>query len=290
MTTRHTAERLMQDHLLFSPFERAESCRPWSATESQDPGAPLLRTWDHMSGSIPDKDGRMLARNSRMRLQTQEARKSSLETHIHHATWKPTPYISFTTSAGSVSELAATRSHRPGRGTQTLTVVDPGLRIRKKLPVLNIAAEMDFYHIENPYGRGNQYYTDHYICLWEVTPEEIVGHWDWNDLTINDCWYEEIIMPAFLRFRKNKDLSNAQRASPASESAFNTSVFLAGLLPETLHPTIDKQFDRPVPSIFSTHGSDKNGYLYSYTCSDSDDDVQEENQNDDIIKMMTGDW
>ena len=225
-----------------------------------------------------------------MRPQTQEARKLSLQTHINHAIWEPTPYISFTTSADSVSELAGTRAQRPSRGTKTLTVVDPGLRIRKRLSVLKIAAEMDFYPILDPYGRGDQYYADHYVCLWEVTPEEILAHWDWSDLAIDDCWYEEIIMPSFLQFRGKKGLSNAHRASLVSDSAFDTSALLTGLLPRFLHPTTDKQFDVPVSPIFSTRGLEKNSHLYSNTCSDSDNEAEEENYNDDIVKMMESDW
>ena len=53
MTKRYAAEQLMPDQLVFNPLGRwAQSCRPWSAKESQDPGAPLLHIWDHMSGSI----------------------------------------------------------------------------------------------------------------------------------------------------------------------------------------------------------------------------------------------
>ena len=123
-----------------------------------------------------------------------------------------------------------------------------------------------------------------------MSPEEIVGHWDWSDLAINDCWYEEIIMPAFPRSRERKGLFNVHRASLVSDSAFDTSALLKGLLPRSLHPANDKQFDVPISSIFSTHGLEKNSHLYSNTCSDSDDEVEVENHNDDIIKMMDGDW
>lgn len=79
------------------------------------------------------------------------------------------------------------RAQRSIRGTHTLTLVDPGLRIRKRLAVQNIAAEMNVYSILDRYCRGNQSYADHYVCLWEVIPEEIVGHWDWNGLATNYC-------------------------------------------------------------------------------------------------------
>jgi hypothetical protein len=56
---------------------------------------------------------------------------------------------------------------------------------------------MNHYGIKDPYGKSNQYYVDHYLCLWEVTGREIIGHWEWNDLVANEQWYHEIILPAF---------------------------------------------------------------------------------------------
>ena len=93
------------------------------------------------------------------------------------------------------------RSRRNNRGNQTLTVIDPNTRLKNGLPILNVAAEMDHYKILDPYGKDNQYYDDHYVCLWQVTENEIVGHWKWDDLVAKENWYQTIIMPAFLRFR-----------------------------------------------------------------------------------------
>lgn len=53
------------------------------------------------------------------------------------------------------------------------------------------------YGVADPYGNAYQYFTDEYLCLWEVTPEEIVGHWDWMTIATNPRWYEEEILPAF---------------------------------------------------------------------------------------------
>ena len=58
---------------------------------------------------------------------------------------------------------------------------------------------MEHYGIADPYGKLNEYYKDHYVCLWEVTKREIVGHWQWNDLIAHKNWYQEIILPAFRR-------------------------------------------------------------------------------------------
>lgn len=40
------------------------------------------------------------------------------------------------------------------RGTQKLTVIDPNSRIRNGLPILDLAAEMDYYKILDPYGKS----------------------------------------------------------------------------------------------------------------------------------------
>lgn len=37
------------------------------------------------------------------------------------------------------------------------------------------------------------------ICLWEVTEEEFVGNWSWEELHRIDGWYVQVIFPAFER-------------------------------------------------------------------------------------------
>lgn len=37
------------------------------------------------------------------------------------------------------------------------------------LPVLHVADEMEHYGIADPYGKSNEYYKDHYVCLWDST-------------------------------------------------------------------------------------------------------------------------
>jgi hypothetical protein len=56
---------------------------------------------------------------------------------------------------------------------------------------------MDHYEVKDPYGKSNQYYINHYLCLWEVTGQEIIGHWEWADLVAKEQWYDETILPAF---------------------------------------------------------------------------------------------
>jgi hypothetical protein len=59
---------------------------------------------------------------------------------------------------------------------------------------------MDHYNIPDPYRKSKAYYIKHYVCLWQVTGAEIVGHWDWSELEGNGNWYQEIILPAFENF------------------------------------------------------------------------------------------
>lgn len=61
---------------------------------------------------------------------------------------------------------------------------------------------MEFYGIQSPYRAD--YWDGHFLCLWEVTPEEVVGVWEWNDLRSKLNWYDEIIMPAVKNHRDKR--------------------------------------------------------------------------------------
>lgn len=153
-------------------------------------------------------------------LDTAEVRRESLAIHLDHGEWTiPTPYISFTSSADALEELARKRDRKGNRGRQTLTVIDPSTRISNGLPTLDIAAEMEHYSITDPYCQGNRYYINHYVCVWEVTPDEIVDHWDWDELSDSVNWYEDIIMPEFNRFRRETCLENASPLHTTSSPA-----------------------------------------------------------------------
>lgn len=139
----------------------------------------------------------MLARASKQRLDTFEARKESLERHADWTKWDmPTPYISFSKTPQAVERNATIRA-RNGRQSQKLTVIVPSLRFLTGLPTLDFHAEMQHYGVADPYNKDYAYYKDDYLCVWEVTPLEIVGHWDWEELSRNPNWYEDIILPAF---------------------------------------------------------------------------------------------
>lgn len=176
-----------------------EQKHPWKPNpQSASFYCPLLRTWDEISGSQPqpDEDNRMLARAADMKLPDSETRKTTLGKHLNHREWSsPSPYISFTSSATDVEELARWRTRT--RGEQTITAINPNIRARNGLPVLNTKAEMSHYEIEDPYNGRTGDYSDHYVCLWQVTKAEIIGHWKWSELENNPAWYEDIVLPAY---------------------------------------------------------------------------------------------
>lgn len=109
-------------------FRPEEDIRPWRVLPNQTFSKPLLRLWDCYSGSQP-VNGVLTSRDPTKRLDNYEDRKKSLEIHIDHSKWDPTPFISFTTSSLAIQEIANMRLSR--RGKQTLTVVDPSVRIKR---------------------------------------------------------------------------------------------------------------------------------------------------------------
>ncbi|KAK4149622.1 hypothetical protein C8A00DRAFT_18714 [Chaetomidium leptoderma] len=95
-----------------------------------------------------------------------------------HSNWTLTPFISFTTSATAVQDLADIRESRHNRGAQHLTAIDPNVRVAAGLPILDFSAKVNYYNIADPYRKSNQYCKDHYLCLWEVSGREIVRQWN----------------------------------------------------------------------------------------------------------------
>ncbi|KAI8722355.1 hypothetical protein NCS52_00379100 [Fusarium sp. LHS14.1] len=203
-------------------FPSPEEARNTSITWPQDrrnwkpfPGSfhvgdidvPLLRTWDDNSGSIPSTiTGDMLARDPAQRLHTDEVRRRTLELHLNHKNWAvQTPYISFQASEQGLQRLADFRKTRRYREKQTITVIDPEVRLRAGWPVLCVGREMEYYGItQDPYQNPPRVHNNHYVCLWRVEKEEIVGHWLWDDLSQNPDWYNTVILPAFREFRRKR--------------------------------------------------------------------------------------
>lgn len=200
----------------------------WSDNHFPSFTVPLLRIWDYKSGSQPDYENRMMSRAPRQRLYDERIRRNSLTTHINHKVWERTPYISFTSSPLAIQDMSDWRT--PRRGAQNLTVINPNVRIQEGLPILDIRAEMDYYEIRDPYKRGYQYYTDYYICLWEVTEQEIVGHWPWDDLAQNTQWYNDIILPTFMEHNRNAMARSFEEDLSAAINEISSMFIILGQL------------------------------------------------------------
>lgn len=183
-----------------NPFleERGLSKHSWAESPNAAYPGPLVRVWDKFSGSHPDQSGRMQARLPRERLGLRESRKEYLATHADYQIWEPTLFISFYTT---VSSLLRFLSMRKGPSfTRKLTVINPNVRIAYGLPIVGMESELKYYKVQDLYGRDYSYYKDEYLCLWEVTPDEVVDHWNWDVLVENDHWYEDTILPAFKEY------------------------------------------------------------------------------------------
>jgi hypothetical protein len=173
---------------------------------------------------------------------------------------------------------------------QTLTVINPKVRVANRLPILDMAAEMSHYGVPNPYGR-TMYYRNHYLCLWEVTEPEVIGSWAWDDLAKEANWYEEIILPAF----KEHDL-RLNRVTP-DEQNFDLSS-LGDALPRKSIGSEHRSLILilAVSDVYS-EGEDFNEEWTSSSeeqlwsgQGDTDDEVEEANATDDMFKVLEGDW
>ena len=202
-----------------NPFAMEEESHTWHTDRFQPFNRPLLRLWDNKSGSQPNEKNVMMSRAPDQFLNTYESRKTSLTTHLYHRDWEPTPYISFTSSAAKIQELAELRFKK--RGDQILTMIDPDVRLKNGLPVLIVAEEMDHYYMFDPYRKAHKFHKDHYVCLWQVTANEVVGHWRWNDLIPHKNWYQTLVLPAFRHFRKKMVASSPQDHLFGLEAALN---------------------------------------------------------------------
>ena len=59
------------------------------------------------------------------------------------------------------------------RGDQHVIMVDPRILFEIGIPVLHYIEEMAYYKIHSQYKYA--YWNCHHLCVWEVTPEEVVG-------------------------------------------------------------------------------------------------------------------
>ncbi|KAM0355995.1 hypothetical protein ACHAPU_000387 [Fusarium lateritium] len=199
-------------------FEPEKPTNSWSPVVQDLWGkslnSPLLRTWDSFSGSQPDaQTGDMYARDRDMPLRTFRSRRSSLQTHITYNSWgNNTPYISFTSSSLALEDMVNSRMYKSHRGKQTITVIDPTVRLAAGWPVVCFGDESRYYDVKIPYTNISREELDnHYICLWRVEAEEIVGHWDWDELSRDPDWYHSVIVPELIEFRRRRQQRHLER-------------------------------------------------------------------------------
>ncbi|KAF2174806.1 hypothetical protein K469DRAFT_713511 [Zopfia rhizophila CBS 207.26] len=138
---------------------------------------------------------------------------------------------------------------------------------------------MSHYGIPDPYGRSNEYYIDHYVCPWEVTRKEIVGHWPWDELVAEENWYQDIIMPAFQQYR-----SNMAPISP-EDAPFGLSAIM-----DKLCLTNDPSDPTVMYGESYSSSEEFNFYFEGEPGWDTDDEVEAANAADDMIKIIEGDW
>ncbi|KAE8371535.1 hypothetical protein BDV26DRAFT_286704 [Aspergillus bertholletiae] len=193
----------------------------------------IMHSWsftfsDRVSGSQPSESGKMLARRPPI--------------HANHRIWEPTPFISFTQSPQELQNNVNWRKKKRG-----------------SIPVLNMVGEMHHYGVPDPYDKAYEYYENHYICIWEVTEEEVVRNWEWDDLLKTDRWYEQVILPAFKVHNDQYD---------ADSEAFKMS---------TLRDALSETQTCSEPEEYEACFSDE---------SDSSDEVEANNATDDALKLL----
>ncbi|OGM50338.1 hypothetical protein ABOM_001114 [Aspergillus bombycis] len=166
--------------LEYAPAPTEDEMHPWYQASHLGLDQPLLRVWDCHSGVKPTSTIGMYSRCSSQLLDTFETGAISLAIHAHHGDQAPTPYISFTTSPGAAQRFAKVKAWK--RGSQMLTVINPRVRAAKGRHLLSMVSEMRYYGVRDPLGMSYEDYQDEYLCLWVVSGEEFVGHWEWGEL------------------------------------------------------------------------------------------------------------
>jgi hypothetical protein len=116
------------------------------------------------------------------------------------------PFISTSTDAKEMGARAAFLEPlvADSQGLRThkilLTLIDPRTRLRFGDPVINfydeaVRSKLDTTQIDR----------SEWLCLWGVTPLEVVWTWDWDELKSDSEWYENTVEPALRKFQKNRE-------------------------------------------------------------------------------------
>ena len=127
---------------------------------------------------------------------------------------------------------------------------------------------MAYYKVQSRYGRD--YWHCHYLCLWEVTPEEVVGIWSWDDLRNERNWFEEIVMPTIIAHGESQESRRvADNDAPVAEDNGGGD--------------IDRLSDSDGSDDTEDDDTERNGRLSE--SNDSDERVLNENWTWQLMKM-----
>ncbi|KAI0400674.1 hypothetical protein F4802DRAFT_619741 [Xylaria palmicola] len=208
-------------HSSMSCEQQEEGLHPWQVQGTESFKCPLLR----MHINPPGVGMNMRSMAPTRRLGRRWRRVGSLynlatnpelirDKHLN------CPYLSFTCNPANISALGNTFPEM----SWTLTVIDPDTRVRNRLPTLHFKTEAEEYcpevaHTINP---------DEYLCLWEVTTAEVVGHWDWDILKNDKFWYENTVRPTYWQFleKASTPAPNVIQPSTTAQSSGNGTISL----------------------------------------------------------------
>ncbi|KAI1659178.1 hypothetical protein F4813DRAFT_387887 [Daldinia decipiens] len=113
---------------------------------------------------------------------------------------------------------------RPHARNRRVTAIDPNIRIKNGLPVIDVEAEIKHYRIKPLYAKSEGYAKGHCMFLWQVTKDEIVGSRKWTDLEEGDKnWYNNIIMPAYRKFVVNTTITPLEASFEELPVIFSTT-------------------------------------------------------------------
>ncbi|PWY65971.1 hypothetical protein BO70DRAFT_433225 [Aspergillus heteromorphus CBS 117.55] len=121
--------------------------------------------------------------------QTRGSTGAAEPAHKNMFTWDGNPFIHCTSRPFEV------RCRVRDWSQKTVTVINPNVRRAVQLPTLSLGDELESRSLGRP--ASNYEFVGEYLCLWEVTPDEIVGHWRATDLVGLHAWYTRAVMPAF---------------------------------------------------------------------------------------------
>ncbi|CAG8215028.1 unnamed protein product [Penicillium olsonii] len=172
-------------------------------------------------------------------------------------------------------------------------IINPNVRIGNGLPILEMKSELRHYEVQDPYGRGYSDNKDQYLCLWEVTPDEVVAHWDWDGLLEDVCWDGDKILPAF-KEQNVRFLGRCQTETTCHMSTLHSTlpIILSWNKDELSAADLDhsRKSDSFSNANRSSSGDEENWQIGDDTCWDTDYEAEESIAIDDVYNILEGDF